>query len=292
MKLAKHTSYRTVSIVGGQDIGEQGFKLRKGCEIVVATPGRLKDCLDQAYAVLHQCAYVVLDEADRMIEMGFLEQVTPSALLPRDFTFVIMNSWRCMKSVVVDCRLSHEPQWSQSRQSWANQPFCVSVKWSMMKNEKPQQKEDGNERSQCQVQLLWPYSCASMWFISHEGSIQEKNSGAQKDIFMMIQVESLNAISIWLDLRKAHMIAGDCCFGCYAKHQHETGRWRWGSGPIWRLQDNLHVLSDYASPSWEVGSKIHEKAGCHQHWLCWKGHWQCHSKGKSKSHRTIHPPSS
>ena len=76
IKLAKHTSYRTVSVVGGQDIAEQAFKLRKGCEIVIATPGRLKDCVEQSYAVLNQCNYVVLDEADRMIDMGFEPQAS------------------------------------------------------------------------------------------------------------------------------------------------------------------------------------------------------------------------
>ena len=80
IKLAKHTDYRTVSVVGGQDISEQAFKLRKGCEIVIATPGRLKDCVEQSYAVLNQCNYVVLDEADRMIDMGFEPQVLASVL--------------------------------------------------------------------------------------------------------------------------------------------------------------------------------------------------------------------
>ena len=75
MKLAQFTEYRMVSVVGGQNIEDQGFKLRKGCEIVIATPGRLLDCLEKAYAVLNQCNYVVLDEADRMIDMGFEPQV-------------------------------------------------------------------------------------------------------------------------------------------------------------------------------------------------------------------------
>ena len=74
-KLAQFTDCRMVSVVGGQNIEEQGFKLRKGCEIVLATPGRLLDCLEKAYAVLNQCNYVVLDEADRMIDMGFEPQV-------------------------------------------------------------------------------------------------------------------------------------------------------------------------------------------------------------------------
>ena len=74
-KLAVYTDYRMVSVVGGQPIEEQGFKLRKGCEIIIATPGRLLDCLEKAYAVLNQCNYVVLDEADRMIDLGFEPQV-------------------------------------------------------------------------------------------------------------------------------------------------------------------------------------------------------------------------
>ena len=76
MKLAQFTEFRMVSVVGGQSIEDQGFKLRKGCEIVIATPGRLLDCLEQRYAVLNQCNYVVLDEADRMIDMGFEPQVS------------------------------------------------------------------------------------------------------------------------------------------------------------------------------------------------------------------------
>ena len=81
MKLAHFTPYRMVSVVGGQSIEDQGFKLRKGCEMVIATPGRLLDCLEKSYAVLNQCNYVVLDEADRMIDMGFEPQVH-ACLLP------------------------------------------------------------------------------------------------------------------------------------------------------------------------------------------------------------------
>lgn len=75
VKLAQFTSFRVTSIVGGQSIEEQGTKLRRGCEIVIATPGRLIDCIERHYAVLNQCNYVVLDEADRMIDLGFEPQV-------------------------------------------------------------------------------------------------------------------------------------------------------------------------------------------------------------------------
>ncbi|KDD73255.1 DEAD/DEAH box helicase [Helicosporidium sp. ATCC 50920] len=73
--LARFTPTRVVSVVGGQSIEEQGFALRKGCEVLVATPGRLVDALGRSYAVLNQCNYVVLDEADRMIDLGFEPQV-------------------------------------------------------------------------------------------------------------------------------------------------------------------------------------------------------------------------
>eukprot|EP00878_Enallax_costatus_P032756 GHUV01036022.1.p1 GENE.GHUV01036022.1~~GHUV01036022.1.p1 ORF type:complete len:474 (+),score=130.89 GHUV01036022.1:170-1423(+) len=75
IKLAKYTDFRVTSVVGGQSIEEQGSKLRRGCEIVVATPGRLLDCIERHYCVLNQCNYVVLDEADRMIDLGFEPQV-------------------------------------------------------------------------------------------------------------------------------------------------------------------------------------------------------------------------
>ena len=62
---------RTVAVIGGLSREEQGFKLRMGCEIVIATPGRLIDVLENRYLVLSRCTYIVLDEADRMIDMGF-----------------------------------------------------------------------------------------------------------------------------------------------------------------------------------------------------------------------------
>lgn len=75
-KFASKLGYRLVPVVGGQSIEEQGFNLRQGCEVVVGTPGRLIDCLERRYTVLNQCNYVVLDEADRMMDLGFEPQVT------------------------------------------------------------------------------------------------------------------------------------------------------------------------------------------------------------------------
>lgn len=70
-KFGEPLGIRTVVVVGGLSREYQGFRLRLGCEIVIATPGRLIDVLENRYLVLNQCTYIVLDEADRMIDMDF-----------------------------------------------------------------------------------------------------------------------------------------------------------------------------------------------------------------------------
>ncbi len=74
--LSTSTTIHTTCVVGGQSIQEQALKLRQGVHIVVGTPGRLNDCLDMRYLVLNQCHFIVLDEADRMIDLGFAPQMT------------------------------------------------------------------------------------------------------------------------------------------------------------------------------------------------------------------------
>jgi ATP-dependent RNA helicase DDX23/PRP28 len=54
---------------------EQSYNLRNGAEIIIATPGRLVDCIERRVLVLGQCCYIIMDEADRMIDLGFEESV-------------------------------------------------------------------------------------------------------------------------------------------------------------------------------------------------------------------------
>ncbi|KAF8577257.1 pre-mRNA-splicing ATP-dependent RNA helicase PRP28 [Ramaria rubella] len=70
-KFAAPLGYTCVSIVGGRAVEEQQFNLREGAHIIIATPGRLKDVIDRHVLVLSQCTYVVMDEADRMVHLGF-----------------------------------------------------------------------------------------------------------------------------------------------------------------------------------------------------------------------------
>ncbi|ROQ60077.1 superfamily II DNA/RNA helicase [Streptomyces sp. 840.1] len=73
---ARSVKLRTATVVGGMPIGRQANALRGGAEVVVATPGRLKDLIDRGDCRLDQVAITVLDEADQMADMGFMPQVT------------------------------------------------------------------------------------------------------------------------------------------------------------------------------------------------------------------------
>ncbi|KAF1984565.1 pre-mRNA-splicing ATP-dependent RNA helicase prp28 [Aulographum hederae CBS 113979] len=74
-KFAGPLGFNCVSLVGGHKIETQAYSMRDGAEIVIATPGRLLDCIERRMLVLGQCCYVIMDEADRMIDMGFEEPV-------------------------------------------------------------------------------------------------------------------------------------------------------------------------------------------------------------------------
>ncbi|PGH04640.1 pre-mRNA-splicing ATP-dependent RNA helicase PRP28 [Helicocarpus griseus UAMH5409] len=74
-KFSTPLGFNVVSIVGGHSLEEQAYSLRNGAEIIIATPGRLVDCIERRIIVLSQCCYVIMDEADRMIDLGFEEPV-------------------------------------------------------------------------------------------------------------------------------------------------------------------------------------------------------------------------
>ncbi len=72
---AKYTGLRSTVVFGGVDIREQTKAVRAGIEILVATPGRLLDHYEQKNVYLNQVEALVLDEADRMLDMGFLPDI-------------------------------------------------------------------------------------------------------------------------------------------------------------------------------------------------------------------------
>ena len=74
-RLAKYTGIRVVAIYGGQSINLQHEKLKRGVQIIVATPGRLIDHIKQGSIILDDVKFVVMDEADRMLDMGFIDDI-------------------------------------------------------------------------------------------------------------------------------------------------------------------------------------------------------------------------
>src|SRR5919108_4423349 len=83
-KYGRHSGLRVAEIFGGVALGPQEAALRRGVDVVVATPGRLIDHLERQNVALDDLEVLVLDEADRMLDMGFAPQInTIVARLPR-----------------------------------------------------------------------------------------------------------------------------------------------------------------------------------------------------------------
>ncbi|XP_075710050.1 ATP-dependent RNA helicase DDX3X isoform X2 [Rhinoderma darwinii] len=74
-KFAYRSKVRPCVVYGGADIGQQIRDLERGCHLLVATPGRLVDMMERGKIGLDTCKYLVLDEADRMLDMGFEPQI-------------------------------------------------------------------------------------------------------------------------------------------------------------------------------------------------------------------------
>src|SRR3954464_2838280 len=90
---AKYTNLRSTVVFGGIDMKPQTLELKKGVEVLVATPGRLLDHIEAKNAVLNQVEYVVLDEADRMLDIGFLPDLQRIlSYLPKQRTTLLFSA--------------------------------------------------------------------------------------------------------------------------------------------------------------------------------------------------------
>ena len=90
---AKYTKLRSTVVFGGMDMKPQTIELKKGVEVLVATPGRLLDHIEAKNVVLNQVEYVVLDEADRMLDIGFLPDLQRIlSYLPKTRTTLLFSA--------------------------------------------------------------------------------------------------------------------------------------------------------------------------------------------------------
>ncbi len=121
VKYGKYLPLNYALLHGGVSIGPQKERLRKGADIVVATPGRLIDLLEQRCLSLENIEYLVLDEVDRMLDMGFIEDVARivnqcpvkrqtllfSATIPE--TIRRLASWALHQPIEINAGSRHTP---------------------------------------------------------------------------------------------------------------------------------------------------------------------------------------
>lgn len=89
----RYLSLRSVTIFGGVPLEPQVQALRRGVEILIATPGRLLDHLSMKTVALNKVEVLVLDEADRMLDMGFIQDIRKIiALLPTDRQILLFSA--------------------------------------------------------------------------------------------------------------------------------------------------------------------------------------------------------
>ena len=108
--IAKRTGHRSVTVVGGVGYNPQKDALKRGCDILIATPGRLQDLIDQEACSLDQVQLLVLDEADRMLDMGFLPAVRRIVGYTRDDRQTLLFSATLDESQIGSIKdLVHDP---------------------------------------------------------------------------------------------------------------------------------------------------------------------------------------
>ena len=115
-KLAKFTGHTCIPVYGGVGIGPQIAKLDRGTDIVVATPGRAKDLINRNDLDLSKISIVVLDEADRMLDMGFA----------KDLNFILSKVPRKRQSLLFSATMSKEIRHLAMRQMVNPREILVS----------------------------------------------------------------------------------------------------------------------------------------------------------------------
>lgn len=99
-RYAKHLRIRHTVIFGGVKQGSQVRALQQGVDVLIATPGRLLDLHGQGYISFRQCSFFVLDEADRMLDMGFIHDIRRLLALLPDKRQNLLFSATMPKSIV------------------------------------------------------------------------------------------------------------------------------------------------------------------------------------------------
>ncbi|MCV3271908.1 DEAD/DEAH box helicase [Roseobacter sinensis] len=112
---AEKTNVRVAMVVGGQSINRQIDRLARGVDLLVATPGRLLDLMDRRAVRLDETVFLVLDEADQMLDMGFIHDLRKiAAVLPKERQTMLFSA-------------TMPKQMNELAQSYLRRPIRVEV---------------------------------------------------------------------------------------------------------------------------------------------------------------------
>jgi ATP-dependent RNA helicase RhlE len=110
-KLAGHTQLRGAAVYGGVGMLDQERALRGGAEVIIATPGRLLDHMSRGYVSYRHLRILVLDEADRMLDMGFLPDVRRILReLPRERQTMLFSATMPPEVIALSRDFLHDPK--------------------------------------------------------------------------------------------------------------------------------------------------------------------------------------
>lgn len=114
-QMAKHSNVRTTAVYGQHNMNSEIETLKKGVTILTGTPGRVQDHIKQGNLVTHQIKFLVLDEADRMLDMGFIDQVVRIIKsLPKNRVTLLFSA-------------TMPPEIQKICQAYMNQPATVEI---------------------------------------------------------------------------------------------------------------------------------------------------------------------
>ena len=101
---------KTVSLIGGEKIGEQLYDIQQGCDVLVATSGRFIDVLTKKQMSLENLEFLVLDEADKMLDLGFAEELDSIlSAIPDTRQNLLFSATYPQKMLAIASRITTEP---------------------------------------------------------------------------------------------------------------------------------------------------------------------------------------
>ncbi len=137
--LSKGTSIRTAAIYGGVKYGPQNDALREGFEVIAATPGRFIDQMQRGNADLSSVRFFILDEADRMLDMGFRPQIEEvMRRVPRQRQTMLFSATMPHGVHDLALRITREAVWVEAAPSGTTASGITEVVYSVKPEKKPE----------------------------------------------------------------------------------------------------------------------------------------------------------